>query len=159
MEKYSMDIKSIAETGMVFTSDKDSNILSTINVHDYIRNDIHLLKSTQTTQDAVTIFTQTQQEFIPVINDDHKLVGVINLNHVRPIVFSAFQTKFTPIADLIEEPITVSYTDSTKHMVNKFDLKKADFLLVQQDHKYVGYILKADILEAYRNNLKSLSIN
>ena len=159
MEKYSMDIKSIAETGMVFTSDKDANILSTINAHDFIRNDIHILKSTQTTQDAVTIFTQTQQEFIPVVDDNQTLVGVINLNHVRPIVFSTFQTKFTPLSDLIEQPITVSYNDSTKHIINRFDLRKSDFLLVQKDKAYFGYILKADMLEAYRNNLKSLSIN
>ncbi|WP_060874159.1 chloride channel protein [Myroides odoratus] len=159
MEKYSMDIKSIAETGLVFTSDKDANILSTIHAHDFIRNDIHVLKSTQTTQDAVTIFTQTQQEFIPVVDENQILVGVINLNHVRPIVFSSFQTKFTPLTDLIEQPITVSYNDSTKHIINRFDLKKSDFLLVQKDQAYFGYILKADMLEAYRNNLKSLSIN
>lgn len=159
MEKYSMDIKSIATSGMVFTSDKDSNILSTIVAQDYIKKEIKTISLNNTTTDVVNLFSNTDQTFIPVLDDEEKIVGIINLNHVRGIIFSNFHTKFTPIKDLIESPITVSYNDSTKIIMQIFETNNLDFVLVQHHKKYVGYIIKSDLLEAYRKNLKSLLID
>jgi len=159
MEVYSMDIKSIANTGMVFTSDKDSNILSTINADSFIKNDIKTLINNQLTQDAVDIFTQTKQEFIPILDKEGLLNGVIDLTNVRPIVFNSFQTKYTPIIDIIETPIVVTIDSNARQILAILDANKSDYVLVKNQEKYVGYILKADILEAYRNNLKSLAID
>ncbi|WP_158210530.1 chloride channel protein [Myroides phaeus] len=159
MEKYSMDIKSIANSGMVFTSDKDSNILSTIVAQDYIKKEIKTITLNNTTADVVNLFSNTDQTFIPVLDDDEKILGIINLNHVRGIIFSNFHTKFTPLKDLIESPITVSYNDSTKIIMQIFETNNLDFVLVQYHKKYVGYIIKSDLLEAYRKNLKSLLID
>ncbi|MEC4117485.1 chloride channel protein [Myroides phaeus] len=159
MEKYSMDIKSIANSGMVFTSDKDSNILSTIVAQDYIKKEIKTITLNNTTTDVVNLFSNTDQTFIPVLDDDDKILGIINLNHVRGIIFSNFHTKFTPLKDLIESPITVSYNDSTKIIMQIFETNNLDFVLVQNHKKYVGYIIKSDLLEAYRKNLKSLLID
>lgn len=159
MEKYSMDIKSIANSGMVFTSDKDSNILSTIVAQDYIKKEIKTITINNTTADVVNLFSNTDQTFIPVLDDEEKILGIINLNHVRGIIFSNFHTKFTPLKDLIESPITVSYNDSTKIIMQIFETNNLDFVLVQYHKKYVGYIIKSDLLEAYRKNLKSLLID
>lgn len=158
MEKYSMDIKSIANTGMVFTSDKDSNILSTIDAKSFIKHNIKILNNNNQTQDAVAIFTQTKQEFIPIVNDKEFLIGVVNLNNVRPIVFNSFQTKYTPLKDLLETPISVSIDLNTRDILAILDKNQLDYVLITNQERYIGYILKTDILEAYRSNLKSLAI-
>ncbi|MDR0228031.1 MAG: chloride channel protein [Flavobacteriaceae bacterium] len=159
MEKHSMDIKNIANTGMVFTSDKDANILSTIVIHDYIKNDIQTITMQDSTMNVVQIFSNTTQTFIPVLNEEKQVLGIINLNNVRPIVFSNFQSKFTPIKDLIEHATIVSYSDSTKTIVKAFDNSNQSNLLVQKNGIYYGYLHKSDILEAYRSSLKSLMID
>lgn len=158
MEKHSMDIKSIAETGMVFTSDKDKNILTTIHLHQYIKQDIKALNVNAATEDCVAIFSQTTQLFIPVLDTDKHIVGIINMNTVRPIIFSSFQTRFTPLKDLIEKPIVVSYSDTTEVIIDAIESNKAAYILVQKDKKYLGYLEKSDLLEAYRLHLKHLRI-
>lgn len=158
MEKHSMDIKNIAETGMVFTSDKDKNILTTIVPHQYIKQDIKVLTINDSTQDCVTIFSQTNQLFIPVVDLEKRIVGVINLNTVRPIVFSSFQTRYTPLKDLIQTPLIVSYSDSTQIIIETFESNKADYVLVQKQKRFMGYLSKSDLLEAYRISLKQMRI-
>ncbi|MDR0194854.1 MAG: chloride channel protein [Myroides sp.] len=156
MEKYSMDIKSIATTGMVFTSDKDSNILNTIIGEDYIKDDIKTLTMQHTTAAVVDIFANTKQSFIPIVDHDGKIEGIIKLDSVRPVIFSGFQTKFTPIKDLVESPIIVSKNDSTKIILQTLETNHLEYVLVQDQKKYIGYITKAELMEAYRKNLKSL---
>lgn len=158
MEKYSMDIKTIAETGMVFTSDKDRNILFTILPHRYIKSDIQTLSPDGSTLDCVSIFASTNQLFIPIVDQEQKITGIIHMNDVRPIIFSNFQTRFTPLKDLIETPIIVSYSDSTEVIINAFEKNNADYVLVQRNKKYLGYLDKTDLLEAYRSKLKQMRI-
>lgn len=158
MEKHSMDIKSIAETGMVFTSDKDKNILTTIHPHQYIKQDIKALNVNASTEDCVAIFSNTTQLFIPILDSKKHIVGIINMNTVRPIIFSSFQTRFTPLKDLIEKPIVVSYSDTTEVIIDAIESNKAAYILVQKDKKYLGYLEKSDLLEAYRLHLKHLRI-
>lgn len=159
MEKYSMDIKSIAKTGMVFTSDKDSNILSTISIKNYIQKDLQTLTLQSTTQDAVEIFSQTTQFFIPVLDSEQKITGVINLDKVRPIIFSNFQTKFTSLKDIAEPAAIALYTDSAKTIMEIFENNKTNYILVKRNQKYLGYLIKSDILEAYRRNHKHLVLD
>lgn len=158
MEKYSMDIKTIAETGMVFTSDKDRNILFTILPHRYIKSDIQTLSPDRSTLDCVSIFANTNQLFIPIVDQEQEITGIIHMNAVRPIIFSNFQTRFTPLKDLIETPIIVSYSDSTEFIINAFEKNNADYVLVQRNKKYLGYLDKTDLLEAYRGKLKQMRI-
>ncbi|MTG98577.1 MULTISPECIES: chloride channel protein [Myroides] len=159
MEKYSMDIKSIATSGLVFTSDKDFNILTTINPQNLIKDDIKTLTTAHQTSDIVSVFSSTNQTFIPILDSEEKVIGIIQLDKVRPIIFSTFQTKFTPINDLIEPAVVMSYQDSTKIFMDAFDSNKLSFLIVQKDKKYIGYIAKSDLMDNYRRNLKSYRID
>lgn len=158
LEKHSMDIKNIAETGMVFTSDKDKNILSSINPYQSIRTNIKTLPIHSKTEDVVAVFSQTKQTFIPILNDLEQIVGVINMDTVRPIIFSEFQSRFTPFKDLIERPLIISEKDSTELIMQVFESNQVDYVLVQKDQKYWGYLIKKNILEIYRIRLKQMRI-
>lgn len=159
MEKYSMDIKSIAKTGMVFTSDKDFNILSTISIKNYIQKDLRVLTLLNTTQDAFEIFSQTTQSFIPVVNQENEIVGSVELDKVRPIIFNSFQTKFTLLKDIIVPPPIALSTDSAKTVTDLFEHYHSNYLLIQKDGKFLGSLFKYDILEAYRRNHKYLLLD
>ena len=80
------------------------------------------------------------------------------MNSVRPVIFSTFQTKFTPLKDLIEKPIIVSYSDSTEVIIAAFETNQIDYVLVQRDKKYIGYLDKTHLLEAYRTQLQQMRI-
>ncbi|MGX7666127.1 chloride channel protein [Flavobacterium pedocola] len=159
MEGHSMDIKNLADTGTVFTSDKDRNILSAIELSKHIKTDFTSIANTAKLEDVTIILSQTKQTIFPVTNEKGEFEGIVNFDTIRPIIFNAFQTKYTPLKDVIEQPkTTICYDEIMETVMEKFETTGYEILFVLKDHKCLGYIEKADILTSYREKLKSLRI-
>ncbi|MCG2612317.1 chloride channel protein [Flavobacterium sp. SM15] len=159
MEGHSMDIKSLADTGTVFTDDKDKNILSSIELSKHIKTDFTAIPNTAKLEDVPAILSQTKQTIFPVTNEKGEFEGIINFDTIRPIIFNQFQIKYTPLHDVIEQPKTTIYYDEIMETVmGKFETSRYEILFVLKDNKCLGYIEKADILTTYREKLKSLRI-
>ena len=157
-EKYSMDIFTIAEKGIVFTSDKDKNILNRIELHRIYIKDVVTLTPMHTLQDVKSVFAQTTQQFIPIVNDLQQVVGIIELDHVRKVIFSDFQIKFSHLTDFIQPTQSASVSENAGNAMDLMEKQKANYLLLTQDKKFIGYVTKKDLLEAYRENLINLRI-
>ncbi|MEW5677103.1 chloride channel protein [Flavobacterium enshiense] len=159
MEVHSMDIKNLADTGTVFTSDKDKNILSSIELSKHIKTNFVSISTAAKLEDVTTILSQTKQSVFPVINEKEVFEGIINFDSIRPIIFNAFQTKYTPLSDVIEQPkTTICYDEVMETVMEKFESSNTDILFVLKDQKCLGYVEKSEILTSYREKLKSLRI-
>ncbi|MHC5202423.1 chloride channel protein [Myroides sp. LJL119] len=158
LENYSMDLKEVVPTGMVFTTDKDANILNTINPISYLKNDYRVLSDQASIQQVVEIFSTTSQVFIPLVDSEQKVVGVISLAKSRTLLFNSADLEKTPLSSIISPATVLTYNDSAKTFVDTFDQNHLLFILVEQDNKYAGYVEKNDIMDAYRQNLKTLWI-
>lgn len=159
MEGHSMDIKNLADTGTVFTSDKDKNILSSIELSKHIKTNFTTIPNTAKLEDVATILSQTKQTIFPVTNEKSEFEGIINFDTIRSIIFNAFQTKYTPLQDVIEQPkTTICYDEIMETVMEKFETTGYEILFVIKDKKCLGYIEKTEILTSYREKLKSLRI-
>jgi chloride channel protein, CIC family len=159
MEGHSMDIKSLADTGTVFTSDKDKNILSSIELSKHIRVNFASITTTAKLEDLTNLLSETKQTVFPVINEKEEFEGIINFDTVRPIIFNSFQVKYTPLSDVIETPaVTVNYDEVMETVIEKFETSNLDILFVLKGKTCLGYITKVDVLDTYREKLKSLRI-
>lgn len=159
MEGHSMDIKSLAHTGKVFTTDKDKNILSSIELSDHIKTDFVSIPHTAKLDDVATLLSQTLQSVFPVVNEKNEFIGIVEFDKLRPIIFNAFQTKYTALSDVIEFPKEwVSYDELMKTVLEKFKTSESPILFVLKGKTCLGYLAKVDILDAYREKLKSLRI-
>lgn len=158
-EKHSMDVKHLAAKGQVFTTDKDKNILSGIDILRVIDTDVQTLTLNQKTEDLVSLMTTTQQSVFAVIDDRNRLLGIIDFDKVRNTLFNPFQVKYTALIDLMAVPQEVaSMEDSIEAIMDKFELTKAEYLPLIKEGKYFGFITKAKILEAYRAKLREMII-
>lgn len=158
-EKHSMDVKHLAAKGQVFTSDKDKNILSGIDILKVIDTEVQPLTLNQKTEDLISLIATTPQAQFAVIDDKRKLIGVIDFEKVRPILFNAFQVKYTPLADLMTVPAEVAcMEDSIEMIMDKFEVTHTDYLPLIKEERYYGFISKTKILEAYRTKLKEMLI-
>ncbi|RDI05466.1 CIC family chloride channel protein [Flavobacterium sp. AG291] len=158
-EKHSMDVKHLAAKGQVFTSDKDKNILSGIDILKVIDTEVQPLTLNQKTEDLISLIATTPQAQFAVIDDKRKLIGVIDFEKVRPILFNAFQVKYTPLADLMTVPAEVAcMEDSIEMIMDKFEVTHTDYLPLIKEDRYYGFISKTKILEAYRTKLKEMLI-
>ncbi|HYD92765.1 MAG TPA: chloride channel protein, partial [Flavobacterium sp.] len=158
-EKHSMDVKHLAATGQVFTTDKDKNILSGIDILDVIDTDGLTLNLNHNIEDLVGLLASTQQSVFAVVDERNRLLGVIDFDSSRHIVFNAFQVKYTSLSELMTEPKEVaSVEDSLEMIMDKFETAGAGYLPILKNERYYGFIQKARVLEAYRHKLREMII-
>lgn len=158
-EKHSMDIKHLAAKGQVFTSDKDKNILSGIDILEVIDTDLQTLSPNQKTDDVIGLIATTKQTIFAVIDEKKRLLGIIDFDKIRPILFNQFQIKHTPLQDMIATPAQIAcMEDSIEMIMEKFEATTADYLPLIKEDRYYGFIYKSKILEAYRAKLKEMII-
>ena len=159
-EKYSMDVKTLADKGDVFTSDKDKNILSNIDVLSLVETDWQIIKQDDSLEYVIDLLATTPQKIFAVTDPKNKLVGVVDFEQLRPIVFNAFRIKFTPLNEIISQPAAVISLDEDgiEQIMKKFEDTGASLLPVVNNKKYVGFLPKLAVLESYREKFKEMVI-
>ncbi|MBF4493049.1 MULTISPECIES: chloride channel protein [unclassified Flavobacterium] len=158
-EKYSLDVKNLAKKGHAFTSNKDSNILSTLDIDTIIQCDYLTVHPDEHLNKLVDLISHSNQVVFAVVNNEKELVGIVHFNDIREIIFNAYRVKYTLIRDVMKTPpATISSFDSMEIVMSKFEKSKTAFLPVIRNEKYYGFISKSIALEAYRMKLRSMTI-
>ena len=159
-EKHSMDVKILAESGDVFTSDKDKNILLNLDLLSLISQDFITISNLTSFEHLVNQFTHSNQKIYPVVDDKNKLIGIVDFDLIRPFVFNSFRIKFTKLEEVVSQPaVTLNYEDGMEHIIEQFENSKLEVLPVIRYGKYFGMISKLHLLECYREKLKEMIID
>ena len=159
-EKHSMDVKVLAESGDVFTSDKDKNIVLNLDMLKLINQDFKTITSATSFESLMTEFSNSNQKTYPVLDEKNKLLGIVDFDLIRPFVFNSFRIKFTKLEEVISQPTTIlNYEDGMEHIIEEFENSKSDLLPVIRYGKYFGMISKLHLLESYREKLKEMIID
>ncbi len=158
-EKHSMDVKNLAKKGHAFTSNKDANVLSTLDTNSIIQTDYLTVSPDENLDKLVDLISHSNQVVFAVVNSKKELVGVVYFNDVKEIIFNSYRVKFTQIKEIMSAPKElITPEDSMEIVMNKFERSKVVFLPVVKNDKYYGFISKSLALEAYRSKLKSMTI-
>ncbi len=158
-EKHSLDVKSLARKGHAFTSNKDTNILSTLDTNSIIQTDYLTVSPDENLEKLVDLISHSNQVIFAVVDSEKELLGIVHFNDIREIIFNQYRVKFTFVKEIMKASIDVIYpTDSMETVMNKFEKTKVHFLPVLKNGKYFGFISKSFALEAYRTKLKSMTI-
>jgi len=158
-EKHSMDVKNLAKKGHAFTSNKDTNILSTLETTSIIQTDYLTVSPDENLERLVDLISHSNQVIFAVVDRDQKMVGIVHFNDIREIIFNTYRVKYTLVREIMIEPTEIISPDESMEMVmNKFEKSRKAYLPVLKEGKYYGFISKSVALEAYRTKLKSMTI-
>lgn len=158
-EVHSMDVKALADKGEVYTSDKDKNILQSIDVLNLIETHIETLNEEMSLEHLVSLLTSRNQKIFPVLNDKNIIVGIVDFEKVRSIVFNSFQVKHSKIKEVMDYPaVILEYDEDIESIMNKFDTTDELLLPVTKNGKFYGFLSKIDLLETYRIKFKEMLI-
>ena len=159
-EKFSMDSKKLASSGLMFTTDKDKNILTTISTSRLVETDFIKIFPLQTLGEFVKIIASSKRNIFPVVNDKNKLLGIIILDNVREVIFKPELYEKVLVKELMSMPpeIVAPY-EPMESVMKKFDETGAWNLPVIDAGEYVGFISKSSIFSNYRNKLMDYSID
>ena len=159
-EKHSMDVKALADKGDVFTSDKDKNILQSIDLYKLIQKNFKTLTLENPVESVVEIFSTTDQKIIPIIDEEKSLVGIVDFDEVKSFIFNPYHVKFSAMSEIISQPkAIILLEDKVEKVMKQFETSNSKILLVIQKEKYFGFLSKIDVLENYRQRLKEMIID
>jgi chloride channel protein, CIC family len=159
LEKHSMDVKNLADKGDVFTSDKDKNILQSIDLLKLIEVEVTSISLEHSFENVSELFSSTTQTCIPVLDEKQRLLGIIDFETIRPIIFNSYRMKFTTIVEIMMQPFSIiNHDEGLESIMKKFEVTNQIILPVLKNGKFFGLISKIAILEAYREQLKEMTI-
>ncbi|MEM9326358.1 MAG: chloride channel protein [Bacteroidota bacterium] len=153
-EKYSLYTKSLIEKGDLIPYDKDLIVLSLLDMSKLIEKDLLTIRPDQTLGDLTELVKKSKRNIFPVINEERELQGIVTLDDIRDIMFDAEKRDNVMIQTIMQKPPSfVTSKEKMQSVMNKFQLTQAWNLPVIDDGKYVGFVSKSRIFNAYRNKL------
>jgi len=160
LDQHSMEIKLLAKMGHIVTGDKDKDILSNLDISTFIEKDFKSVRPENTLGDLAELISLSDKTVFPVLSDTQQLLGIVYLEQVRKIIFDkdhydAMYVKelMTPVA------VIISPTDKMDLIMQKFDQSKKWYLPVVENDKYIGFISKSNLLDTYRTQLITSTID
>ena len=153
-EKYSIYTKPLIEKGDLIYHDKDRQVLSLIDLKKIVETDLLTIRSQAKLGELVDLVRFSKRNIFPVLNEKDELIGIITLDDIREIMFDSESRKNIIIDTLMHKPPTyVSQKESMQSVMIKFENTGAWNLPVIDDGKYIGFVSKSRIFNAYRKKL------
>lgn len=153
--KESVFAVKLARKGEIHTHHKDKNVLTMMSLNDEVETNFLLVAPKTNLGDLLeNVVSKSKRSIYPVVAEDGTFKGVITLDDIREIMFKQelYETIF--VENLMFMPLaSVDPKESLESVMEKFTQTKYWNLPVLEDGKYVGFISKSKLFNAYRELL------
>jgi len=157
-EPHSIYTHRLAERGELITHHKDKAVLTLLRTSNVIEKDLKTIHADSTLGDLVKVISRSRRNIFPVINENKELLGIVLLDDIRDIIFNGELYHTTLVSSLmISPPAIVKHNEPMESVMQKFEETNAWNLPVTENGKYVGFISKSKIFNAYRKMLVQFS--
>ena len=150
--------KQLRMNGELLTHNKDQSVFVFLSLKELMETDFIRIKETFTLGDIVHIIASAHRNIFPVIDNFGHLLGVVQLDDLREDMFKRekWGTRITEY--MIQPPDKILAKEQIQSVLPKFDEKHTWMLpVVDKDNRYLGFISKSRILNAYRQQLVKIS--
>ena len=154
LDPDSIYTKQLRQKGELLTHDKDQSVFVFLNLEELMETDFLRIKENMTLGDIVHIISTARRNIFPVIDNFGRLIGVVQLDDLREDMFK-HEKYGHPISDyMIPPPDKIIEHEAILSVMEKFEDKHAWMLpVVDKQGRYLGFISKSRILNAYREQL------
>jgi CIC family chloride channel protein len=154
-ERYSLYSIRLAQKGELLTHHKDKAVLTLLNLQSVIENDFKVVHPKMTLGDIVKIIAQSHRNVFPVTDDENILRGIVLLDDIRNIMFRPeLYDSFKVKKFMVSPPAKIGIQMSMEKIMQIFDDTQAwNLPVVDEQGKYLGFISKSKIFNAYREVL------
>ena len=154
-EHYSLYSIRLAQKGELLTHHKDKAVLTLLNVQSIIENDIKVVHPLMTLGDVVKIIANSHRNVFAVTDNENILRGVVLLDDIRNIMFRPeLYDRFKVEKFMTSPPAKIMIQMSMEKTMKIFDKTQAwNLPVVDENGKYLGFISKSKIFNAYRDVL------
>ena len=158
LDRDSIYTKQLRMRGELLTHDKDSSAFVFLRLDELMETDFIRIRETLTLGDIVNIISSARRNIFPVLDNQGKLMGVVQLDDLRHDMFNRDKWH-TPITHyMIQPPDKILEHEMIQSIMPRFEQSNTWMLpVVDKQNKYLGFISKSRILNAYREALVNVS--
>jgi len=158
-QPHSIFTRRLAESGDLLTHDKDKTVLTLLNVKRVIDTDLLTIDPDSTLRELTKLIAKSKRNLFPVVDeDDGTYIGLVDMDDVREDMFHP-ELWDNPISMyMMQAKEHVSISEPMELVMKKFKTTGYYNLPVINDGKYVGFVSRANIFNAYRQVLKDVSM-
>ena len=155
---HSIYTDQLAKRGDLLTHNKDQVILTLLNIDQVIEDNFNTVNPEMSMRDLVKVVSESRRNIFPVVDDEHKLVGVLTLDDFRHLMFDESIYDTTYVSQLMSPPpATIERNEKMDAVMKKFQQTDAWNLPVVEGDVYKGFISKSKLFSVYRSMLIEFS--
>lgn len=155
---YSIYAMRLAQRGELLTHHKDKAVLTLLKIDNVIETDFRCVSPDMDLREMVKEISQSNRNLFPVVDDKHRLIGVVLLDEIRNIMFRPDLYRRMKVNTFMSSPpALIDINSSMEQVMKTFDDTGAWNLPVVDGDKYVGFVSKSKIFNSYRRVLRHYS--
>ena len=153
---YGIYSRRLAKRGELLTHQKDRSVLTLLKMDSVIERDFSVVHPDMSLKDMVDVIAQSHRNLFPVTDDEGNLLGVVQLDDIRNIMFRPdLYRRMNVNRFMASPPAKVVVGTPMEKVMKTFDDTGAwNLPVVDEDGKYVGFVSKSKIFNSYRQVLK-----
>ena len=158
-EHHSIYAVRLAKQGKLLTHHTDKSILTLMSMDKIIDRDFTSVGPDMEMGQLVHALSASRNDYIPVLNESGSLLGEIDINKLRYIIFRTELYHRFHVSQLMTPPAaTLGAGDPMEDVMKTFDRTGAQNLpVVSVDGRLIGYISRARLYSMYRQLVADFS--
>ena len=158
LDRDSIYTKQLRMRGELLTHDKDSSAFVFLRLDELMETDFIRLREGTTLGDVVNIISVARRNIFPVVSNSGKLRGIVQLDDLRNDMFDRDKWDESILSYMVQPPDKIMSSDTIQSIMPRFEQAKTWMLpVVDKENRYMGFIAKSQILNAYRQALVNVS--
>jgi CIC family chloride channel protein len=158
LDRDSIYTKQLRMRGELLTHDKDQSAFVFMRLDELMETDFIRIKENMTLGDIVHIISSARRNIFPVIDNFGHLLGVVQLDDLREDMFKQEKWGRSITYYMIQPPYKILEHEMVQSILPRFEENHTWMLpVVDRNNKYLGFISKSRILNAYREALVKIS--
>ena len=144
--------------GELLTHDKDSSAFVFLRLDQLMETDFIRLRESITLGDVVNIISNARRNIFPVVDNEGKLLGVVQLDDLRHDMFDRDKWGKSIMHYMIQPPDKILEHEMIQSIMPRYEQSNTWMLpVVDKQNHYLGFISKSRILNSYREALVNVS--
>ncbi|MDR1562653.1 MAG: chloride channel protein [Dysgonamonadaceae bacterium] len=154
-DRYSLYSVRLAQKGELLTHHKDKAVLTLLNVNSVIETDFSTVHPWETLGDVVRSIARSSRNVFAVTDDGNILRGIVLIDDIRNIMFRPeLYERFKVKKFMVSPPAKIETSMPMEKIMQIFDDTKAwNLPVVDEKGRYLGFVSKSKIFNAYREVL------
>ena len=150
----------LAEQGKLLTHQKDTAVLTLMNLENVLEHDFEVVHPEMTLGEMVKVISVSHRNSFPVVNASGILVGIVELDNVRNIMFRPeLYDRYRVRRIMVAPEVKIRASMPMTEVMRLFDeTKEWKMPVVDDEGRYLGFISKSTIFNNYREVLNATFI-